>query len=178
MLNVRSHAEAPLQPQPGSGNGASSGVPGRLNLLLSYAGWHDDSWADRLPRLLEPMGISSLRAETGREASQVISRHPIHMAVVDLGLPLDAGSDPAAAEEGGPRLLEVLRRLDQPPPTVVVKRGRSHREDCREINAALRSGAFAVMDRPHSASDLERLLEVLRRCLSRHYQGRWPGGAV
>lgn len=178
MLNVRCHADPPLQPQPGSGNGTPTRTRGRLNLLLSYAGWQHESWADRLPRLLEPMGIASLRAETGRQASQVISRHPIHMAVVDLGLPLGDATDPAAAEEAGTRLLEILRRLEQPPPTVVVKRGRSHRDDSREINAALRAGAFAVIDRPSTQSDLERLLEVLRRCLTRHYQGRWPGGAV
>ncbi|HRQ72173.1 MAG TPA: hypothetical protein PLU35_04005, partial [Phycisphaerales bacterium] len=78
-------------------------------------------------------------------------------------------------EEGGPRLLEILRRLDQPPPTVVVKRARSHRDDCREIAAALRAGAFAVIDRPHGPNDLEVMLEVLRRCLLRFYRGRWPG---
>ena len=88
MLNVRFHADAPHQPQPGSGStapkptpepsSAPGQTPGRLNLLLSYAGWHDESWADRLPRLLEPMGIASLRADNGREASQVISHNRIH----------------------------------------------------------------------------------------------------
>jgi hypothetical protein len=58
-----------------------------------------------------------------------------------------------------------------------VKRGRTHRDDCREITAALRMGAFAVVDRPRDAHDLEMMLEVLRRCLTRHYQGRWPGAA-
>lgn len=177
MLNVRPHAHAPNQPQPGSGPDAHTGPTNRLNLLLSYAGWQHESWADRLPRLLEPMGIFSLRAGTGREASLVIDQNPIHMAVVDLGLPLDANTDPTRAPEAGAKLLEILRRLDRPPPTVVIKRGHSQREDCREINAALRAGAFAVIDRPHTQSDLERLLEVLRRCLTRYYQGRWPGGA-
>jgi CheY-like chemotaxis protein len=176
MLNVRRHAQPPDEACPASAEGAAHAPRGRLNLLLSYAGWRDESWADRLPRLLEPMGIASLRADTGRHASQVIARHPIHMAVVDLGLPLDHTDE--RTEEAGTRLLELLRRLDQPPPTVVVKRGRSHRDDSREINAALRAGAFAVIDRPNSQPDLERLLEVLRRCLTRHYQGRWPGGAA
>jgi CheY-like chemotaxis protein len=147
---------------------------GRLNLLLSYAGWHPDSWVDRLPLLLEPLGIYSLRARTGREASQVIQKSPIHIAVVDLGLPLDEMPGPAP-EEAGPRLLELLARLAQPPPTVVVKRSRTHRDDSREIAAALRAGAFAVIDRPRDSRDLEILLEVLRRCLCRYYQGRWPG---
>ena len=45
-------------------------------------------------------------------------------------------------------------------------------EDARAVQAA---GAFAVVDRPRGSSDLEVMLEVLRRCLGRFYQGRWPG---
>lgn len=170
MIHARFHPAHP-------GSGPQPEPAGRLNLLLSYAGWEDESWVDRLPRLLEPIGVQSLRAGTGRQASEVIARYPIHIAVVDLGLPLDMGQQApgSPAEEGGPRLLELLRRLDQPPPTVVVKRARSHRDDCREIAAALRSGAFAVIDRPHGPNDLEVMLEVLRRCLLRFYRGRWPG---
>jgi hypothetical protein len=122
------------------------------------------------------MGVISHRAGTGREASKVISSLPIHIAIVDLGLPLD--EQPHAEpefEEGGPRLLELLARLDEPPPVVAVKRPRTHRDDSRDISAALRLGAFAIMDRPHCAADLNLMLEVLRRILERHYKGRWPG---
>lgn len=150
---------------------------GRLNLLLSYSGWQPQSWADRLPCLLEPLGVRSLRAISGREATQVIRAYPIHIAVVDLGLPLDSAAAPGdpLREEGGTRLLEVLRRLEAPPPTVVVKRSLTRRDDSREIAAALRLGAFAVIDQPRVPADLEILLEVLRRVLHRHYHGRWPG---
>lgn len=145
-----------------------------MNLLLSYAGWRPEPWVDRLPRLLEPMGIRSLTARSGREASEVISHNPIHIAVVDLGLPLEeCRSD---ADGAGCRLLEILRRLDAPPPTVVVKRPRSSRDEQRELSGALRAGAFAVIDRPHDTGDLELLLEVLRRVLARHYAGGWPRG--
>lgn len=171
---------------PGSGC-TSSSTPSncRLNLLLSYAGWHPDPWVDRLPRLLEPMGIQSHRAGSGRQAQDVIKSIPIHIAVVDLGLPLDptprlaSSSNPDASiapelEEGGSRLLELLHRMSTPPPTVVVKRARSERDDTRDMAHALRLGAFAVVDRPHDAHDLNVLLEVLRRCLGRFYDGRWP----
>lgn len=173
MVMPRSQPDAPGP----AGCGARPG--GRLNLLLSYAGWHRDSWVDRLPRLLEPMGVVALRADTGREASEVIRSTPVHIAVVDLGLPLD---QPGTAidgevEEGGARLLDLLSRLAEPPPTVVVKRERTHRDDCREIAAALRAGAFAVIDRPRGMPDLEVMLEVLRRCMDRFYKNRWPGGA-
>lgn len=134
-----------------------------------------DPWVERLPRLLEPMGVRSHQATTGAEATRIITSVPIHMAVVDLALPLDAGTDadPDLAE-GGPRLLELLARLASPPPVVVVKRRRTQRDETRDIAAALRLGAFAVVDRPREAQDLNLMLEVLRRCLERHYRGRWP----
>ncbi len=148
----------------------------RLNLLLSYAGWQPDPWVNRLPLLLEPLGISSVRAQSGQEAAEVIRTTPIHIAIVDLGLPLGHGKSCAESDqEGGPRLLEILSRLAEPPPTVVVKPARTHRDDCRDLSAALRLGAFAVVDRPRGDNDLELMLEVLRRCLSRFYKGRWPG---
>ncbi len=150
---------------------------GRLNLLLSYSGWRPESWADRLPCLLEPLGVRSLRAASGREATQVIRDYRVHIAVVDLGLPLESATAPGDAhpEQGGTRLLEVLTRLEAPPPTVVVKRSLTRRDDSREIAAALRLGAFAIIDQPRVPADVETLLEVLRRVLHRHYRGRWPG---
>jgi CheY-like chemotaxis protein len=149
---------------------AGPAAGGRLNLLLSYAGFQPEPWVVHLPRLLEPMGVTSMRAGTGQEATRLIQTHRIHLAVVDLGLPLcDDG------EEGGARLLELLKRLDAPPPTVAVKPPKTIADDRRCLNAALRCGAFAVVDRPRDAGDLNLMLDVLRRALSRFYAGRWPG---
>jgi DNA-binding NarL/FixJ family response regulator len=124
------------------------------------------------------MGVTAHHAGTGREASRLIESHPIHIAVVDLALPLDLAASQFEREpefaEGGPRLLELLSRLDQPPPVVAIKRSRSSRDDTRDLSAALRLGVFAVIDRPRELSDLNVILNVLRRCLERHYQGRWP----
>ncbi len=166
-------APTPRAQGPEAGAGES---PCRLNLLLSYAGWRPEPWVDRLPRLLEPMGVRSLRAGSGREASDVIRKYPIHIAVVDLGLPLAEGQPITPGAEGASyRLLEMLRRLDAPPPTVVVRHARTSRDARRELAAALRAGAFAVIERPHETGELEIMLDVLRRCLARHYAGRWPG---
>ncbi len=171
--------------QSGSGMTAAStgsGPANRLNLLLSCASWRSDSWADRLPPLLEPMGVFSLRARSARQAEKVIRSVRVHIAVVDLGLPLDESasspSQPARAasgttEEAGPRILDLLARLEAPPPTVVIKGPRTARDDSRHLAAALRSGAFAVVDR--TGADVEQMLEVLRRCLHRFYRGQWPG---
>lgn len=171
MRNVRFHPADPVAPSGTPGGRA----PNRLNLLLSYAGWDETPWVDRLPPLLGPMGIHSHRAQDAREASRVIESTPIHIAVVDLALPLectDASCSPS--EEAGPRILDLLARLRQPPPTLVIKRGRTNRDDRREMSAALRAGAFAVLDRPRAQQDLETLLELLRRVLTRHYRNTWP----
>ena len=115
------------------------------------------------------MGIHSLEADTGEEAASLIQLQPVHIAVVDLEIPLTSGPSMTA---GGPRILQLLRRLDQPPPTIVIRpRQASNRQDVRELMASLRDGAFAVIDRP---LQLEILLDTLRRVLRRHYQDAWP----
>ena len=172
MVPVRPHHDAHWPGEPGGGGDPLSPA-NRLNLLLSCASWRPESWADRLPRLLEPMGVAAVRAATARQAERVIRGVTIHIAIVDLGLPLDdalvAGPP---AEEGGTRILELLARLTPVPPVVVIQSAHSQRDSTRSMAAALRSGAFAVVDR--SAADIEIMLEVMRRCLGKFYSGRWP----
>lgn len=141
--------------------------------MLSWGGWRPDSWADRMACLLEPMGIICHRARTARQAEQVIRSTTVHVAVVDLGLPLDFG---APSDEAGPRLLELLRRLECPPPTVIVRSPRTTRDQARDMSAALRFDAFAVVDR--RSADVELMLRVLHRAMDRYYQGRWPNCAA
>ena len=147
--------------------------PGRLNLLLSDASYRPDSWASRLPTLLAPMGIKAHRAGSGQQASDLIESVTIHVALVDLGLPLEC-CEPAEAKEGGYRLLDILARLAHRPPTVAITSARTQRDEIRQLNAALKHGAFAVINRPRTNGDVETLLEVLRRCITKHYKGRWP----
>jgi len=156
----------------------------RLNLLLSWGGWRPDSWADRMACLLEPMGVQSLRVRTARQAEQVIRTTAIHVAVVDLGLPMDFGAS-APCEDAGPRVLEMLKRATAGAgggagdgggvPTVIVRSPRSQRDACREMTAALHFNAFAVVDR--RSADVEQMLKLLQRVLERHYQGRWPSAS-
>ncbi|MEE2906921.1 MAG: hypothetical protein VX527_03720 [Planctomycetota bacterium] len=154
------------------GLGQGSARP-RLNLLLTYGGWRDMPAVLQLPRLLTPMGIRAMQAESGDEAAQIIDREPVHIAVVDLEIPLSPKTGMnTRARTGGPRLLQLLKRLETPPPTIVVKpRQGSAREHARSLSQSLREGAFAVLDRP---LELESLLEVLRRVLRRHYRDGWP----
>ncbi len=109
-------------------------------------------------------------ATSGDEAADLIQHHPIHIAVVDLQIPFER--DCPSQRPGGPRILQLLRRLDQPPPTVVVRPAQATaRESQRSLSEALQQGAFAVLDQPMK---LDTLLEVMRRILRRYYEGAWP----
>lgn len=159
------------QPDP---NEAPSGP--RLNLLLSYGGWREGSAVDQIPQLLSPLGIHSIRVYSGEEAAEVISSTDIHIAVVDLAIPLHRRREDGPTEApSGPRILQLLRRLHQPPPTVVVRPHQAAtRESTRTLSDALREGAFAVLDRP---VNIETMLEVMRRVVRRHYADNWPQSA-
>jgi len=148
----------------------------RLNLLLSYGGWREGSAVDQLPHLLTPLGIHSMRVYSGEEAAELISTTAIHIAVVDLAIPLHKPRErDAPPPPSGPRVLQLLRRLEEPPPTVVVRPPQpAARESARTLSDALRQGAFAVLDRPLA---IETLLEVMRRVLRRHYADHWPRSA-
>jgi CheY-like chemotaxis protein len=128
-----------------------------------------------LPPLLEPLGVTAVKAQSARQAERLIRSTTIHIAVVDLTLPLDDG--PATeAEEAGTRVLDILSRLESPPPTVVVQSPRGQRDAKRCLHTALRCGAFAVVDR--TAADLELMLGIMQRCLARFYGNQWPGRAA
>jgi DNA-binding response OmpR family regulator len=117
------------------------------------------------------MGISSYNADSGEEAADIIRRIAIHIAIVDLDIPLNRTCPTGSA--GGGRILQILRRLETPPPTVIVRPPQLvARESARGLSEALRQGAFAVLDRP---VNLETMLETMRRVLRRHYAGFWPG---
>jgi len=139
----------------------------RLQLMLSYGGWEQENFADQLPRLLEPMGIDCLKVDSADEATTVLKTAPIHIAVIDLRIPLDRqGVEPA-----GPRVLQLLRRIETPPPTVVVRpRQATLRGSTRGLSTALREGAYTVMDGP---VQIEPMLDVLRRIIRRHYADHW-----
>jgi DNA-binding response OmpR family regulator len=150
--------------------GRSDPAQSRLNLLLSYGPDRDEEVMDQLPRLLAPMGIRSIRATTGERAARAVADQVIHIAVVDIAVPLCDESDRRAAGAG---VLVRRRGLALPPPRFVVRPPRpTVRDSARELSEALRAGAFTVLDRPLG---LEALLEVLRRILRRHYADLWPG---
>jgi CheY-like chemotaxis protein len=156
-------------------SGGSSGKARELNLLLTYGGWREHAFADQLPLILNRFGIRCYRAESGDEASEVIRREQVHIAVIDLSIPMHptrSAPRSAAAVSAGPRVLQLLRRLEQPPPTIVVRpRQADPSESARTLADALRDGAATVLDDPVG---IETMLQALERVVRRHYKDHWP----
>lgn len=193
MLRPDQPAPRPSQQAAAEARACEAGCCGgkggsRLNLLLSSAHWRYEPAFEQLPQLLAPLGIHSITTSSGEEATEVIRTIRVHIAVVDLSIPLhkpappqqatsasiapNADANRLAMTEAGSRVLQLLRRLDAPPPTVVVRPPpTASRESARTLAEALREGAFAVLDRP---VPLEAMLEVLRRIVRRHYADAWP----
>ena len=175
-MHLRFHAPDPdpTQPAAAARTGDGAARKGRLSLMLTSGGWRDGDFADQLPALLGPLGIDCHRCRSGIEATEFLrgaaGRTPVHIAIVDLSIPMEPGCPRAVP--AGPRVLQLLRRLDQPPPTVVVRPPQpDSRDSARGLSDALREGAFAVIDGPVR---LENMLEVLRRVVRRHYRDHWP----
>ncbi len=157
-------------PAPGQPDPATPPPGGRLNLLLTSGSWRAEPWVESLPALMEPMGVRAFHADAPDEAARLIREFPIHIAVVDLALPLARSA--AVADEGGVRVLQILARLDSPPPTIVVQRPRARRDEARDLADALSRGVFAVLPRP---VQMELLLDAFSRVLRRYHHNRWPG---
>jgi len=161
MVNVRPQ---PAPPEPAS----------RFSVLLTQdrprTGVH---WTHQLPRLLEPFGVRSYVANTGRDALELAERNSIHAAVVDLATPYGNASDTRRTDRlaAGFWLLDLMRRLPERPPVVAVSNTATRTEIDRVMTEALRLGAFTVITGPIS---LEALLNAFQRVVDRRYHGQWP----
>ena len=156
------------QPADHTAFGGGSGAPRSplLNLLLTSGGWREDPWAVAVPQILGAHGVNVIQARSGVEASNVIRSVTVHIAVVDLSLPLDQTAI-GSSEPAGARVLQLLRRLDAPPPVVVVRPPQpTRRESARGLIDALLDGAFSVVDRPCHP---ETMLRIMQRIMDRHY---------
>jgi CheY-like chemotaxis protein len=160
VVNVRQHPDA------------------RFNVLLTqdrpYVSGVSGHWTQQFPRLLEPQGVVSYTAHSGREAMAITGRVEIHAAVLDLATPLEE-SDEFGESEAGFWLIELFRRLPGRPPIIIVHNAAySQKMLGRLMHEALRLGAFSVLNKP---VELERLLAVFQRLVDRQYRGAWPGSS-
>jgi DNA-binding NtrC family response regulator len=127
----------------------------RLTVLLADTA---DQWSGTLRKMLEPHGVFTVGAPTGREALRLIEGGNIHVAVLDQRLP----------QMTGMQVIKRMRDLPSSPPTILLADHLSN----QLLHEALNLKVFSVVGKP---VDFNQLLDSLARVLKRHYESRWPG---
>ena len=130
----------------------------RFSVLLAQsqdAATH--AWQDTVRRLLEPHGVNTLAARSGREALDLIQNRQVHVAVLDQQMP----------QLGGLQVVKIMRDLPGAPPAILL----AHHLTDHLLHEALGMRVFSVLSKP---VDLNMLLDTLARVLRRHYRSKWP----
>ncbi len=127
----------------------------RLTVLLAndHEGWNETA---RL--MLEPFGVQTIYAHSGREALSLIESQPIHVAVLDTQMP----------QLGGMQVIRLMREMQSSPPTILL----ADRMNNHLLQEALGMQVFSVLSKP---VDVNLLLDALARVMRRFYESRWPG---
>ncbi len=133
--------------------------PSRFTVLLAN---EQEGWHQTVRGLLEPQGVQTLSARSGREALQLIESAseacPVHAAVLDAQMP----------QLGGLQVVKMMRELKHAPPAILVANDLTS----ALLREAINQHVFSVLSKP---VDFNVLLDALARVLRRYYESRWPG---
>jgi DNA-binding NtrC family response regulator len=130
------------------------GPSSRLTVLLAN---EQEGWHQTVRHLLEPQGVETISARSGREALRLIESRPVHVAVLDQQMP----------QLGGLQVVKLMRELENAPPAILLASDLSS----ALLREALGMHVFSVLSKP---VDFNQLLDVLARVLRRFYESRWP----
>jgi CheY-like chemotaxis protein len=128
----------------------------RLRVLLAN---EQEGWHQTVRGLLEPQGVITVSARSGREALDLLEHEPIHLAVLDVQMP----------GLGGLQIVKLLReqRQQKAPPAILLAEQLSQ----HLLREALGMHVFSVLSKP---VDFNQLLDAMARVVRRHYENRWP----
>jgi CheY-like chemotaxis protein len=126
----------------------------RLTVLLAN---EQEGWHQTVRGLLEPQGVQTITARTGREALHFMESQPIHLAVLDTHMP----------QLGGLQVIKLARDLPHPPPSILLANQLTN----HLLHDALAMHVFSVLSKP---VDLNILLDAMARVLKRYHESRWP----
>jgi DNA-binding NtrC family response regulator len=126
----------------------------RLTVLLAN---EQEGWHQTVRGLLQPQGVQTLSARSGREALHMIESQPIHVAVLDQQMP----------QLGGLQVIKLMRELRHAPPAILLANQLTN----HLLHEALGMHVFTVLAKP---VDFNQLLDALARVLKRYHESRWP----
>src|SRR5215218_857038 len=110
----------------------------RFKVLLAN---EQEGWHQTVRRLLEPQGVQTLSARSGREALELIESTPVHVAVLDMQMP----------QLGGLQVVRMMRDAHRvhggqgqtPQAILLAKELNSHL-----LREALSMHVFSVLSKP------------------------------
>src|SRR6195952_2378883 len=79
----------------------------RLTVLLAN---EQEGWHQTVRQLLEPQGVQTLSAHSGREALNLMQSQSVHVAVLDQSMP----------QLGGMQVVRLMRDLQNAPPAILL----------------------------------------------------------
>lgn len=131
----------------------------RLTVLLADAPDDGPEWHQTVRGVLEPQGVRTLVARSGREALRLIETQPVHVAVLDAQMPQLGGLQVV-------KLMQELLKTEAPPSILLANEMSNHL-----LREALSMRVFTVLGKP---VDFNQLLDALARVLRRFHESRWP----
>ena len=138
-----------------------SNAPTTANRLTVLLANEQEGWHQTVRGLLEPQGVQTLVARSGREALNLIESQPVHVAVLDQQMP----------QLGGLQVIRLMRDMKHlkasPPPAILLANQLTN----HLLHDALAMHVFTVLAKP---VDFNVLLDALARVLRRYHESRWP----
>jgi DNA-binding NtrC family response regulator len=117
-----------------------------------------EGWHETVSRLLEPQGVRTVVARSGREALGLIESTPLHAVVLDTQMP----------QLGGLQVIKLMREKNASLPAILLTNHLTN----HLLREALGMKVFSVLAKP---VDFNLLLDALARILRRYHENRWPG---
>ena len=127
----------------------------RLTVLLAN---EQEGWHQTVRGLLEPQGVQTLSARSGREALNIMEEQPVHVAVLDQQMP----------QLGGLQVIRLMREMKTAPAAILLANQLTN----HLLHEALGMHVFTVLAKP---VDFNQLLDALARVLKRYHESKWPG---
>jgi CheY-like chemotaxis protein len=148
-----------------------AGPTGRFKVLLAN---EQEGWHQTVRRLLEPQGVQTLSARSGREALDLIESTPVHVAVLDMQMPQLGGLQVIRMMREGRTVRVPAQSVQgqahgpaQPPAAILL----ANELNSHLLREALSMHVFSVLSKP---VDFNVLLDSLARVLKRYHASQWP----
>ncbi|MGE5610336.1 MAG: response regulator [Bacillota bacterium] len=126
----------------------------RFTVLLPS---EQEGWHQTVAGLLEPQGVHTVLARSGREALDLIESTPFHAVILDTHMP----------GLGGLQVIKLMRELHKNVPAILLTDQLTN----YLLREALGMRVFSVLSKP---VELNLLLDALARVLKRYHENRWP----